>query len=345
MWRSFWRVAVLLSVLGTAAGCGGGESGPRGTAGGGSGSVGGGPSVDPTDRPTLRTVAYLPTYHGGLSTWLRQLRFQNVSYINLSFADVDAAGNVRFPDAALAGFIETAHLAGAKVCVALGGATTIENGGVFATLLDDAHRPALIDNLVSFAKNNQLDCLDVDLEGNGVNSFYEAFVTELSARLKADNRELTAAVADWFGKDITDKALLSFDFINVMAYDLYSRRDTPMQWSSIEDATAAVDKWVARGMPKDRVVYGVPFYGMQWPVAGGPNPATIPYGELLRGDAAAATQDQLQRNGTVTYLNSRATIQAKAQLAKSYGGIMVWEAGQDATGDASLLQAIRDAAP
>ncbi len=345
MWWSFWRVVILLGLLGTAAGCGGGESGARGTAAGGSGGVGGGSSIDPTDRPTLRTVAYLPTYHGGLSTWLRQLRFQNVSYINLSFVDIDAAGNVRFPDAALPGFVETAHLAGAKVCVALGGASTIDDGGVFATLLDDAHRPALIDNLVGFAQKNQLDCLDVDLEGKGVNGFYEAFVTELSARLKSDNRELTAAVADWFGKDITDKALLSFDFVNVMAYDLYSTRRAPMQWSSIDAATAAVDKWVARGMPRDRVVYGVPFYGMQWPAGGGSNPATVAYGELLRANAAAETQDQLASNGTVTYLNSRATIQAKAQLAKSYGGIMAWEVGQDATGDASLLQAIRDAVP
>ncbi len=348
MWRSCWRVAVLLGVLGTGAGCGGGESGPRGSASGGSGgsgSVGVGSTIDPTDRPKLRTVAYLPTYHGGLATWLRQLRFQNVSYINLSFVDIDAAGNVRFPDAALPGFVETAHAAGAKVCVALGGASTIDTGGVFATLLDDAHRPGLIDNLVSFAQKNQLDCLDVDLEGNGVNSFYEAFVTELSARLKSDNRELTAAIADWFGKDITDKALLSFDFVNVMAYDLYSNPNTPMQWSSIEASTAAVDKWVARGMPKERVVYGVPFYGKQWPTGGGASPATIPYGDLLRGNAAAAMQDQLEGNGTVTYLNSRTTIQAKAKLAQSYGGIMVWEAGQDAAGDASLLQAIRDAVP
>ncbi len=345
MWRSFWRVAVVLGLLGTATGCGGGESGPRGAASGGGGNVGGGSGIDPTDRPTLRTVAYLPTYHGGLATWLRQLRFQNVSYINLSFVDIDAAGSVRFPDAALAGFVETAHAAGAKVCVALGGATTIENGGVFATLLDDARRPALIDNLVSFAKTNQLDCLDVDLEGNGVNGFYEAFVTELSARLKSDNRELTAAIADWFGKDITDKALLSFDFVNVMAYDLYSNPNTPMQWSSIEASTAAVDKWVARGMPKERVVYGVPFYGKQWPAGGAGSPATIAYGELLRGNTAAATQDQIEGNGTVTFLNSRATIQAKAKVAQSYGGIMVWEAGQDATGDASLLQAIRDAVP
>jgi GH18 family chitinase len=343
MWRSFSRVAVVVGLLASAVGCGGGGGGPRG-AGNGSGGTGGAMNVDPTSRPSLRTVLYVPTWHGGLSGWTRQLAFQNVSYVNLSFVEIDAGGNVRFPDSGLTSFVTTAHAAGAKVCVAIGGATTISDGGVFATLLQDANRPTLVGNLVEFARDNQLDCLDVDLEGNGVNAFYEAFVTELSAPLKADGRELTAAVAGWFADGITDKALLTFDFVNVMAYDLYSSRDTPMQWSSIEAATREVDRWVTRGMPKERVVYGVPFYGMQWPFAGG-DPKTIGYGDLLRGDAMAAIQDELQGNGTVTYLNSRATIQAKAQLATSYGGIMAWEAGQDATGDASLLQAIRDAVP
>lgn len=341
MWRSFWRIAVLLGWVGSVAGCGGGESGPRGGAAG-SGS-GGGASVS-TTRPTLRTVLYLPSWRGSLAAWTRQVELENVSYINLSFAEIDEAGNVRYPDAGLSAFVKHVHDAGAKVCVALGGATTIDDGGVFATLLTDAQRPALIDNLVEFAKANQLDCLDVDLEGKGVNQYYEAFVTELAPRLKTENMELTAAVAGWFADAITNTALLSFDFVNVMAYDLYSSRDKPMQWSSIVDATKEVDRWVTRGMPKERVVYGVPFYGMQWPMAGG-EPKTVGYGELLRADATAATQDQLQGNGTVTYLNSRATIQAKAQLAQSYGGIMAWEATQDATGEASLLQAIRDAVP
>jgi spore germination protein YaaH len=275
------------------------------------------------------------------------MQFQNVTYVNLSFAEIDAAGNVRYPDAGLAGFVATAHAAGAKVCVAMGGATTIDDGGVFATLLTDAQRPAFIGNLVTFAKNNQLDCLDVDLEGNGVNAFYEAFVTELSARLAADGRELTAAVADWFGQGISDKALQSFAFINVMAYDLYSSLKTPMQTSSVEAATHEVEKWAAR-LSKDRVLYGVPFYGIQWPTgeqAGKVNGQQIAYGDLLRSDPTAATSDQLMGNTTVTYLNSRATIQKKALIAKEYGGIMVWEAGQDATGEASLLKAIRDAVP
>jgi len=293
----------------------------------------------------MRTVAYLPTYHGALLTWTRQLKFQNISYVDISFADIDQAGNVRISDAGLGAFVATAHAAGAKVCVAMGGATTIDTGGAFATVLQDANRPAFIENLAAFAKDNSLDCLDVDIEGNALDkALYEAFVTELSARLKADGRELSAAVAGWFSDNITDKAMLSFDFINVMAYDLYSSTQTPAQSSSIEAATAQVDKWVARGMPRERVVFGVPFYGLQWPTAGGAF-KQVTYADLIRNDPAAATQDELQGNGTVTFLNSRTTIQMKAQLAKTYGGIMAWEAGQDATGDASLLQAIRDAVP
>ena len=59
----------------------------------------------------------------------------------------------------------------------------------------------------------------------------------------------------------------------------------------------------------------------------------------------AATQDQVLVDGATTYLNSRATILAKAKLARQYGGIMIWELGQDAPGDASLLKAIVETPP
>jgi spore germination protein YaaH len=341
MMRGLLQLSVLIGLLGVASGCGGSDSGPRGATS--SGAAGSG-SVSPMTRPTMRTVAYLPTYHGALSNWSRQLAFHNVTYVNLSFAEVDEAGNIRFPDSGFSSFVASAQANGVKVCVALGGATTIDTGGVFATLLQDDKRPAFVDKLVAFAADNQLDCLDIDLEGNGVNEYYEAFVTELAARLKPDGRELTAAVANWFGDKITDRALASFDFVNVMAYDLYASNRVPDQYSSIDAATTEVERWAAR-MPKEKVVYGVPFYGMRWPHGGGKAPDIIGYSDLLRSDAAAATQDLLQNADTITYLNSRATIQAKAVIAKSYGGIMAWEVGQDASGEASLLEAVRDAVP
>jgi spore germination protein YaaH len=298
--------------------------------------------VGPAARPALRTVVYLPSYKGTLASFSQQLDFANISYVNLSFLEVDAQGEVSYSDSALPGFVSVAHRAGVKVCVALGGADTIDGGGVFATLLLDQHRPALVDNLVAFVMSRQLDCLDIDLEGDGVNAYYEAFVTELGARLKPEGIELTAAVASWFGDRITPAALDTFDFVNIMAYDLYTSLQTPMQTSSIEAATSEVERWIARGLPREKAVYGVPFYGKSWPVGGG-NPETIGYKDLLVMDPAVATQDHLQPSGTIIYLNSRATIQAKAVLAKTYGGIMAWEVAQDAAGEASLLQAIREA--
>ncbi len=339
MTRAVLKLAVFAGLLGSLTGCGGGESGPRG----GTNNGGGGSDAQGPTTPTpMRTVAYMPSYRGQLSNWSRQLEFQNMTYVNLSFLEVDEAGNVRFPDPGLPGFVATAQAAGVKVCVALGGATTIDTGGVFASLLQDAQRPAFVDKLVAYTLDNKLDCLDIDLEGNGVNEFYEAFVTELAARLKPQGVELTAAVAGWFGNRITDRALASFDFINVMAYDLYESSRVPDQYSSMMAATTEVDKWAAR-VPREKVVYGVPFYGMRWPHGGGKAPEIIPYVDLLRTDAASATSDELQTAETITYLNSRATIQAKARLAKTYGGIMVWEASQDAAGDASLFRAIREA--
>lgn len=339
MMRAVLKLATVVGLLSVVTACGGGESAPRGVAGA---SGTGGTGSQPQTPPSMRTVVYMPTYHGQLSNWARDLEFHNMTYVNLSFLEVDAAGNVRFPDSGFASFTAAAHAGGAKVCVALGGATTIGNGGgVFATVLQDDMRPALVDRLVSFVNEYQLDCLDIDLEGDGVNAYYEAFVTELAAKLKPQGKELTAAVAGWFGNAITDRALASFDFINVMAYDLYSDSRVPDQYSALDAATREVDKWVAR-MPREKVVYGVPFYGMRWPTGGGVAPEIVGYGELLRSDPTATTQDFLQTSQKVIYLNSRAMIQEKAKLAKTYGGIMAWEAGLDASGDASLLRAIRE---
>lgn len=341
MTRAVHELAVLAGLLGALTGCGGGESGPRGGSNSGAGGTG---TMTPTTPTSLRTVAYMPSYRGQLSNWSRQLEFHNMTYVNLSFVEVDEAGNIRFPDPGLPGFVASAQAAGAKVCVALGGATTIDTGGVFSTLLQDAQRPAFVDKLVAYTLDNKLDCLDIDLEGNGVNQYYEAFVTTLATKLHEKQKEMTSAVSSWFGDKITDKAIAAFDFINVMAYDLHNPGGSaqPVQSSSVAESKAEVDYWVNRGLPKDKAVFGVPFYGYSW---ANDKSTALTYAEILARDASAATRDQVTLNGSPTFLNSRSTIIEKAKLAKEYGGIMVWELGQDAPGDASLLKAIADATP
>jgi chitinase len=318
----------------------GGAVGAAGSSalGGSGGTMDPGPLV----HPDQRTVVYLPDWRGSLANWTPKIDFSRVSYLNLCFAQVDAAGNVTYSDAALDAFVTAAHAKGVKVCMAIGGASVIDNGGVYATVLQDGMRDTLVNKLGQFASDHQLDCIDVDLEGNGVNQYYEAFVTSLATKLHSENKQMTSAVSSWFGDKITDVAIQAFDFMNVMAYDLHNPGGSaqPVQSSSIADATKEVDYWVGRGLAKNKAVFGVPFYGYRWTGAKG---EALTYADILGQNAGAATQDQLDIGGSTVYLNSRTTIAAKAVLAKTYGGIMVWELGQDAAGDASLLKAIADA--
>lgn len=324
-----------------AAGSGGVSVGAAGTAGA-AGSGGG--DTGPITHPDMRTVVYLPSYRGALANWSAQLPYSRMTYLNLCFADVDAAGTVTYADVGLDAFVTTAHAKGVKVCMAIGGASVIDNGGVYATILQDGTRDAFVSKLTQYAVDHQLDCIDVDLEGNGVNQYYEAFVTSLASKLHENGKEMTSAVSSWFGNKISDAAIQAFDFINVMAYDLHNPGGSmqAVQSASVEESTAEVEYWVKRGLAKNKAVYGVPFYGYQWTTGTG---KALTYAEILAKVPEAATQDQVLVDGATTYLNSRATILAKAKLARQYGGIMVWELGQDAPGDASLLKAIVESPP
>jgi hypothetical protein len=333
------------SLGGSTSSGGGGMSSVGGAIGvaGGNAAAGAGGS-GPTSRPKIRTVGYLPSYRGSLANWAKGLDFSLVSYVNVCFGTVDASGAVSYADPTLPDFVTAAHAAGAKVCMALGGATTINDLGALAGQIAPANRAAFVGKITSYAMTTGLDCIDVDFEGNGVNGDYEGFVTALSASLKAQGKQTTAAIASWFGEKVTSGALQAFDFVNVMAYDLHNPGGdaTPVQSSSMADAKAEIDYWVGRGVSKDKAVFGVPFYGYRWKPGATAGEAVI-YSDLLTQYGAAAANDEIMQDGTTIYLNGKATIQAKAQLAQQYGGIMSWELGQDAAGGASLLRAIHDA--
>jgi chitinase len=324
----------------------GGAGGSTAMNGGSAGVASGGSAGASTgSRPKLRTVGYLPSYRGMLSMWATSFDFSLVSYVNLCFANVDGTGTVSYPDAMLGTFVTAAHKAGAKVCMALGGATTINDFSVLGGLVSAPNRTAFVQKITDYAVSAGLDCIDIDFEGpTAVNADYEPFVTALSASLKAKGKETTAAVASWFGPNVTTPALQAFDFVNVMAYDLHNPggNATPVQSSSVTDSKAEIDYWVGRGLAKEKAVFGVPFYGYRWKPGATMGEAVV-YSELLTTYGAAAASDAIMQDGTTVYLNSKATIVAKTQMAAQYGGIMVWELGQDAPGMTSLLRAIHDA--
>jgi GH18 family chitinase len=94
----------------------------------------------------------------------------------------------------------------------------------------------------------------------------------------------------------------------------------------------------SRGVPLDKAVLGVPFYGWCWGCSD--KQIAMTYGQIVAQYPQAKEENWIRQDGKEISLNSAATIAAKTKLAMKYGGIMVWELGQDAQGDDALFNVI-----
>jgi len=175
---------------------------------------------------------------------------------------------------------------------------------------------------------HDIDGVDLDWEfPSGIESGknFTLLVNQLAKALKKHDKFFSIAVpalgqhARYFSVDALSKA----DFVNVMAYDSGRTHHSDMVFA--EESLAYWDK---RKLPRAKVNLGIPFYSR-------PNPQS--YADLVKADPKNAQRDD---NGD-TYWNGIPTVQAKVDLALGrVGGILVWELGQDATGNLSLGRAI-----
>src|SRR3546814_8636879 len=81
--------------------------------------------------------------------------------------------------------------------------------------------------------------------------------------MKARGKLLTCATASYEGGMIPQSSIAYFDLINVMSYDAIgpSWGEAGAEHSSYAMAVRDLDLWLARGVARERLVLGVPFYG------------------------------------------------------------------------------------
>ena len=313
-----------------------------------------------TAKPVV--IGYLPAFRA-MTEAVDKADSKLVTHINISFLNPDANGilikndtMVCMPDIAGAAtttsafryVVNKAQAAGVKVLVSVAGGVIPSCSGDWSTLLQPSHRQNVIDNLIKFVDEFNLDGLDIDIEGEVLTKIdkagnYTPFIQSLSEKLKARNKLLTCATASYEGGMIPVSSIPYFDFVNIMSYDMIgpSWGVPGVEHSTYAQAVADVNLWKNRGLSKERLVLGVPFYGYGF----GTYATNYAYKDIIAGFGAESSDKDLIGNACagcsyITY-NGISTIKNKTRLALQNGaGVMIWELTQDAAGSASLLKTI-----
>jgi GH18 family chitinase len=272
--------------------------------------------------------------------------FDKLTHINLWFLNPDSLGNFIQDFSSLAPFINAAHAKNVKVLASIGGGSSHP---YYHNLLKEDTRAVFINKLVSVVLTNNLDGIDVDLEGSDIDENYESFVTDLANKLRSRSKMITAAIAVYYKDALSDKALAQYDFVNVMSYDRTGpwRPEKPGPHSTYANAVEDLEYFgTERSIPKEKMVLGVPFYGYGFGPELTSTAIGLDYGQILTEFPEAESSDEFKMpEGKILYYNGVATIKQKTALAKEKAsGIMIWQLQGDGQGEHSLLQAINEAA-
>ena len=326
---------------------------------------------------------------------------EKLTHVNFAFARIDDGGRVVFQDPrygpALDSLVALKRRNPAlRVLISVGG---WEADGFSDAALTEASRATFAHSAVELMRRHGADGLDMDWEYPGQGAGGIRFRAEdkqnftlllaelrraLDAASEADGRKgaerylLTIASADreYFEHTEMDRLHVHLDWINVMTYDFFNSL-TPTtghhaglyasEFAAPTDrnADASIRQHLAAGIPPDKLVLGVPFYGRRFegvdalheglhrPYAryGGDHS----YAELVqsfigrdgferRWDARARAPF-LWNGATGTFISYEdpESIRAKMGYAreKGLGGVMFWELSQDREGE--LLDTIRAA--
>ncbi len=319
----------------------GGESASGGTTGG-SGETGG--TGGTVDEPRTRVIGYLPNWYESYSSWATKVDFAKVTHLNLAFALGDSDGDLQLaPNNEVDALVTAAHAAGVKVFPSLCGGG---GDGKITPHYQPGQVDSFVDKIVSYAEARNMDGIDVDVEApDKMGATYDTFIAKLIAKAHAKGLEVTAAVAPWMQWGMSDQTVRSFDFITIMSYDNAGTWTGAGAHSSYEQAVDALEFYENKGVDKDKMVLGVPFYGYCWGNCNGKDKDYVLYKNILNRFSWASTTDWIDQDGAKLSFNGVDTMKAKAQLGKQYGGVMIWElAGDVPTSDErSLLRAIDDA--
>lgn len=211
-----------------------------------------------------------------------------------------------------------------------------ERSAGFASMTSNPNtRARFVQNLLAFAQEHGLDGADFDWEFPESGEEFEnyiALLTEVKAAFAEHGLTVSVALSADNASTMDLARFAVVDRIHVMSYDRSAYHS--VYYMAVED----LNTFTINNIPPGNLLLGVPFYGR---LTSEPYTATS-YQELMSQHHPPANVDEVEG----IYFNGIDTIRLKTCFARegNYGGIMIWELGQDTWDETSLLRAIYRAA-
>jgi len=328
-------------------------------------------------------IGYVGGFHGFVDT--EKISAEKLTHINYAFVDVQ--GNRAFLTNEKTDTTNFRKLLSLKkknpelkILISIGGWAWSENFS--DAVLSDSSRAGFAASAVDIIRKYHLDGIDIDWEypgqpgeeGNVVRAADKENFTLMFESLRAaldvlekeegQHKMLTTAVGgfeEFLNFTEMPKAAAYLDYINLMTYDLYSGKIAghhtnlyaSKSYSSVHSADQTISAFIAAGVPAEKLVIGIAFYGRNSQVAPGSERGIgAPYLSGSFGKGYTVIKDSLvnkggyrkfrdeaaraeylfnsETNSLITY-DSEWSVREKCKYVMQHdmGGVMFWEYDSD----------------
>ncbi len=320
-------------------------------------------------RLSAEVYGYLPYWEID-STTNAYLRYDLLTDIALFSVGLTASGTISTSGggyAAVMGstaatIVSNAHAAGVRVDLTVTSFGYDKNTAFFTDPVAMATAASAIAGLVSANGYDGVN-LDVELLYNANFTAYGTFVGQIRAALRASNPDARVSVAtngSVSGAGMALKALANgADRVFLMGYSYRSSGSSPagsiapiVRADGGLSLTGSLDLYASKGVPANRILLGLPYYGRSWNTTSGAlnAKATSSAGVFIPGDSLSkippgtsiaydqlegtkwfAIQDPATGLWTQTYYDDATTLRTKYGLATTRGlaGVGMWTLGYD----------------
>lgn len=255
-----------------------------------------------------------------------------------------------------------------RLILSIGGTDAVGSGGYNTIAANIETTKLFVSRIKSILTNWGVDGVDIDwekwLKTKEDSDNHEMFLKTLYDTLHSEGFQIFTDVSasNYNGQWVNDGVWNYVDYIQPMAYTFSgSWSSVSCHNSSFNQSIGAVNYWIGRGVPKEKILLGVPFYGIKFSGTDNvgeayTNTSSINYSDILTaiesGNYSHSEIDdsngpyiyKSDSNKEIIFYNDTTLMMMKGQyiIDSGYAGVMIWDLGQDEEGDRSLLNALSE---